>query len=100
MPIVGDGSGLDPADRFSKEEVLLAMRNRGMPLEAIRYPVTPTGLHYLLVRYDIPDVNANDWLCWLPTSSMLFWAANWLCYARRRSCKIPPLERTPLCCPG
>src|SRR5258707_12171764 len=58
---VGDGSGLDPTDRFHKEEVLLALRNRGMPLEALRYPVTPTGMHYLLVHYDIPDVNGEQW---------------------------------------
>jgi sulfane dehydrogenase subunit SoxC len=58
---VGDGSGLDPTDRFSKEEVLLALRNRGMPLEALRYPVTPTGMHYLLVHYDIPEVNPEQW---------------------------------------
>jgi DMSO/TMAO reductase YedYZ molybdopterin-dependent catalytic subunit len=61
MPIVGDGSGLDPTDRFYKEEVLLALRNRGLPLEAMRYPVTPTGLHYLLVHYDIPQVDASAW---------------------------------------
>src|SRR5207247_2098642 len=28
---------------------------------ALRYPITPTGMHYLLVHYDIPDVNINDW---------------------------------------
>jgi DMSO/TMAO reductase YedYZ molybdopterin-dependent catalytic subunit len=58
---VGDGSGLDPTDRFYKEEVLLALRNRGMPLEGLRYPVTPTGMHYLLVHYDIPEVNPEQW---------------------------------------
>jgi DMSO/TMAO reductase YedYZ molybdopterin-dependent catalytic subunit len=29
-----------------------------MPLEALRYPVTPAGLHYLLIHYDIPVVDA------------------------------------------
>jgi sulfane dehydrogenase subunit SoxC len=29
-----------------------------MPLEALRYPVTPVGLHYLLTHYDIPAVDA------------------------------------------
>src|SRR5262249_28284825 len=28
-----------------------------MPLEALRYPVTPVGLHYLLIHYDIPFVD-------------------------------------------
>ena len=30
------------------EELQLAARNHGMPLEALRYDVTPIGLHYLL----------------------------------------------------
>jgi sulfane dehydrogenase subunit SoxC len=32
-----------------------------MPLEALRYPVTPSGLHYLLVHFDIPDIDASAW---------------------------------------
>lgn len=43
------------------EELQLATRNRGMPLEALRYDVTPTGMHYLLVHFDIPDVNPDAW---------------------------------------
>jgi DMSO/TMAO reductase YedYZ molybdopterin-dependent catalytic subunit len=58
---VGDGSGLDITGRFSAEEVQLALRNRGLPLEALRYPLTPTSLHYLLVHYDIPEVDAGAW---------------------------------------
>jgi DMSO/TMAO reductase YedYZ molybdopterin-dependent catalytic subunit len=42
---------------FSQVEVQLAARNHGMPLEALRYPVTPAGLHYLLIHYDIPAVD-------------------------------------------
>ena len=37
------------------------MRNRGTPLEAPSYPITPTGLHYLLVYYDIPHVEQTGW---------------------------------------
>ena len=37
----------------SVEELQLAARNHGMPLEALRWDVTPVGLHYLLVHYDI-----------------------------------------------
>ena len=44
-PIVG---------RYTGEELALAGRNRGMPLEALRHDVTPPGLHYLLVHFDIP----------------------------------------------
>src|SRR5919197_1032512 len=32
-----------------------------MPLEALRYPVTPVGLHYLLIHYDVPDVDPAEW---------------------------------------
>ena len=36
----------------------MAARNHGMPLEALAYPITPLGLHYLLIHYDIPVVDA------------------------------------------
>ena len=42
---------------ISLEELGLAARNHGMPLEALRYDVTPLGLHYLLIHYDIPAVD-------------------------------------------
>src|SRR5689334_11460509 len=32
-----------------------------MPLEGLRYDVTPPGLHYVLVHYDIPATAAGDW---------------------------------------
>jgi DMSO/TMAO reductase YedYZ molybdopterin-dependent catalytic subunit len=32
-----------------------------MPLEPLRYSITPTGLHYLLIHYDIPEVDAEKW---------------------------------------
>ena len=38
----------DPGQAITPEELQLATRNRGMPLEALRYDVTPTGMHYLL----------------------------------------------------
>ena len=47
--------------RFTAEEVALAARNRGMPLEALRYDVTPAGLHYLLIHFDIPDADESRW---------------------------------------
>jgi sulfane dehydrogenase subunit SoxC len=43
------------------EELQLAARNHGLPLEALRYPVTPAGLHFLLIHYDIPALAAEDW---------------------------------------
>ena len=46
------------AGRHTAEEVGLAARNHGMPLEALRYDVTPAGLHYLLIHFDIPPADA------------------------------------------
>jgi sulfane dehydrogenase subunit SoxC len=46
---------------ISQEELQLAARNSGMPLEALRWPVTPLGLHYLLIHYDIPAVDPGEW---------------------------------------
>src|SRR5436190_23047430 len=51
------GARLSSVDGISLEELQLAARNHGMPLEALRYPVTPVGLHYLLIHYDIPLVD-------------------------------------------
>ena len=46
---------------ISQEELQLAARNHGMPLEALRHPITPLGLHYLLIHFDIPFVDAAAW---------------------------------------
>ena len=46
---------------ISLEELQLAARNHGMPLEALRHEITPVGLHYLLTHYDIPVVDAGAW---------------------------------------
>ncbi len=47
----------EPDEGISFEELQLAARNHGIPLEALRYDVTPVGLHYLLIHYDIPLVD-------------------------------------------
>jgi sulfane dehydrogenase subunit SoxC len=47
--------------RYTAEEVALAARNRGMPLEALRHELTPPGLHYLLIHFDIPAVDETAW---------------------------------------
>jgi sulfane dehydrogenase subunit SoxC len=39
---------------ISPDELQLAVRNHSMPLEALRYDITPLGLHYLLIHFDIP----------------------------------------------
>jgi DMSO/TMAO reductase YedYZ molybdopterin-dependent catalytic subunit len=53
---------LEPTDGpLQLEELQLAFRNRGMPLEALRYDLTPTGLHYLVIHWDIPLLDAEAW---------------------------------------
>ncbi len=51
----------EPGAGITLEELQLATRNHGMPLEALRYPITPVGLHYLLIHYDIPVVEPESW---------------------------------------
>ena len=46
---------------FRPHEVARAFRNRGMPIEGLRYSITPTGMHYLLNHFDIPYVDAQSW---------------------------------------
>ncbi|WP_037607189.1 sulfite oxidase [Streptacidiphilus rugosus] len=50
-----------PDEGITQDELHLAGRNHAMPLEALRYDITPVGLHYLLVHYDIPDVDPDRW---------------------------------------
>jgi len=45
----------------SLDELQLAVRNHSLPLEALRYPITPIGMHYLLIHFDIPRVDPSDW---------------------------------------
>ncbi|MFE7856725.1 sulfite oxidase [Streptomyces sp. NPDC057403] len=45
-----------PDEGIGRDELALATRNHGLPLEALRYDVTPPGLHYVLTHYDIPYV--------------------------------------------
>jgi len=46
---------------FTPSELQLAVRNHSMPIEALRYDITPIGLHYLLTHFDIPDVDPAEW---------------------------------------
>ena len=50
-----------PGEGITAEELQLAARNHGMPAEALRYELTPVGLHYLLIHYDIPDLDRSRW---------------------------------------
>jgi sulfane dehydrogenase subunit SoxC len=43
------------------EELQSATRNHGMPLEGLRYDVTPIGMHYVLIHFDVPYVEEQAW---------------------------------------
>ena len=45
---------------ISQNELRLAARNHALPLEALRHAITPPGLHYLLIHYDIPAVDPDS----------------------------------------
>lgn len=51
----------DPDEGISTEELRLAARNHGLPLETLRSDLTAPGLHYLLTHYDMPQVDAATW---------------------------------------
>jgi len=51
------GRVAEAGEGISEDELMLAARNHGIPLEALRYDVTPPGLHYLLIHYDIPVIS-------------------------------------------
>ena len=51
----------EPGEGISVDELALAGRNHALLLEALRYDVTPPGLHYVLVHYDVPDLDAASW---------------------------------------
>jgi sulfane dehydrogenase subunit SoxC len=49
------------SSEITLDELQLAARNHGLPLEALRHPITPVGLHYLLIHFDIPHVDEQTW---------------------------------------
>ena len=57
MATVPAGSSTSPD--ITPAELRLAGRNHALPLEALKHPITPVGLHYLLIHYDIPAVEPD-----------------------------------------
>lgn len=53
--------GIAADDGITPEELQLAARNHGMPLEGLRYDLTPLGMHYLLTHFDIPPADERTW---------------------------------------
>ena len=54
--------GATSTEGITPTELRLAARNHALPLEALRHPITPAGLHYLLIHYDIPAVDPADFM--------------------------------------
>ncbi|MDQ4503036.1 sulfite oxidase [Sinomonas sp. ASV322] len=46
---------------LTRDELHLAARNHEAPLESLRWPVSPPGLHYILTHFDVPDVDPVEW---------------------------------------
>ena len=53
--------GVEASEALTPAELRLATRNHGLPLEALAYDLTPPGLHYLLIHYDVPVVDPQSW---------------------------------------
>jgi sulfane dehydrogenase subunit SoxC len=50
-----------PNTGITLDELQLSGRNHSLPLEALRHDITPVGLHYLLIHFDIPHVDEETW---------------------------------------
>jgi DMSO/TMAO reductase YedYZ molybdopterin-dependent catalytic subunit len=53
--------GVSSSPELSFDELQLSQRNHGMHLEGLRYDVTPAGMHYLLIHFDIPEADEGAW---------------------------------------
>jgi DMSO/TMAO reductase YedYZ molybdopterin-dependent catalytic subunit len=53
--------GISASPDITLEELQLAQRNHGMHLEGLRYDVTPVGMHYLLIHFDVPEADETSW---------------------------------------
>ena len=58
--IDGAPQGTVASPDITPGELALAARNHALPLEVLREPITPVGLHYILVHYDIPAVDPQE----------------------------------------
>jgi len=51
----------DDLNSYSKRELMLAFRNHGIHYEGLLEDITPVGMHYLLIHFDIPRLNWNSY---------------------------------------
>src|SRR6516165_6209411 len=56
-PAYSDFAHTDRLDNFTVMEVTVKSRCHGHPLEGLTYPITPIGMHYLLIHFDIPEID-------------------------------------------
>ena len=61
QPLSEAGRLADLDEGISPSELALAGRNHALLLEGLRYDLTPPGLHYVLVHYDVPHVEVASW---------------------------------------
>ena len=57
VPPYRDFQHTDRLDNFTVMEVAGKSRCHGMQLEGMAYPITPIGMHYLLIHYDVPQID-------------------------------------------
>jgi len=53
--------GVTTSTEITLEVLQLSQRNHGMQLEGLRYDVTPAGMHYLLIHFDVPEADESSW---------------------------------------
>jgi DMSO/TMAO reductase YedYZ molybdopterin-dependent catalytic subunit len=56
-PAYRDFAHIDRLDNFTVMEVTVKSRCHGHHLEGLTYPITPIGMNYLLIHYNIPEIN-------------------------------------------
>jgi sulfane dehydrogenase subunit SoxC len=61
VPPYQDWAHTDRLDNFTVMEVAGKSRCHGMHLEGMAYPITPIGMHYLLIHYDIPGIDEKTY---------------------------------------
>jgi sulfane dehydrogenase subunit SoxC len=53
--------GVSASTEITHDELQLALRNHGMHLEGLRHDLTPPGMHYLLIHFDVPEADEETW---------------------------------------
>ncbi|HSD48299.1 MAG TPA: sulfite oxidase [Actinomycetota bacterium] len=61
MSTIQTPPALAPDPQILPEELGLSQRNHSFHLEGLRYDLTPAGMHYLLIHFDIPDADEGTW---------------------------------------